>query len=223
MLARLDISCEIIILTETWYSKILNAPILLSYDSYCTTNNQNPNDGVIAYIKQSSGYIVEEKILTDASCLLIRVSTDTVVLGIYRSPSERNIDNFLRSLDVLPSDLSNYSNIVLVGDLNIDITQNNIDKNSDQYLNLLATHGLLPGHVYPTRDRTCLDPSMIKAKHPSLTIVIETSLTDHYPVLTCIKLKHNSIITKNTNSRKIHYKAILDELKLLFSCSWKFQ
>ncbi|CAF4850788.1 unnamed protein product [Pieris macdunnoughi] len=135
------------------------------------------------YTKQGLNCSVEEIPLNDATCIAVVIDNHTAVNGIYRSPSQRSIDPFLLSLDKLLSQYKNYRNLILAGDLNIDIKSCNEDKNSEGYLNLLASHGILPGHTYPTRESNCIDHLMIKTTFESSTIVIDAPITDHCAVL----------------------------------------
>lgn len=211
-LKRLDLPCEIYILTETWNSKAANFPPLLSYDLHYTREHRNQNDGIVMYTKQGLNCSVEEVALNDATCIALVIENHTVVIGIYRSPSQRSIDTFLLSLDKLLTQYKNYRNLIVAGDLNIDIKPNNEDKNSEGYLNLLASHGILPGHTYPTREHNCIDHLMIKATFDSSTIVIDAPITDHCAVLSSIATKAKTKQSKNFIINKINYDAIVNEL-----------
>lgn len=212
-LSRLNLPCDMYILTETWNSKILNFPKLNNYETHFTRNNRNQNDGVVAYIKQGIGCSVKELSLIDATGLLIEMNEGTVVICVYRSPSHRNLDNFLNSLDKLLRTFSKYTNILFIGDINIDIKLNNEDHNSFNYLNLLATYGLIAGHLYPTRDQNCIDHVMIKARNLATTIVINSLVTDHCPVLTRINLEHKTEQVRHLTNKKVNNEAVLDKLR----------
>lgn len=80
-----------------------------------------------------------------------------------------------------------YPTITIMGDINIDIQPENIDRLSPSYLELLASHGLLPGHTLITRGEKCLDHVILKSKNQCSTFVIQTFLTDHCPALLSIK------------------------------------
>lgn len=215
LLARMDFSCDIYLLTETWNSKVCNYPILKNYETHYTKRNHNQNDGVVAYTKQGINCSVEEYYLNDASCLIIKIDETTVVIGVYRSPSQKNLHNFFTSLDTLLDSVKTFENIILMGDVNIDIKPNNEDRDSHVYLDMLASHGLLAGHQYPTRLDTCLDHAMTKSKLPAVTIVLASPLTDHSGVLSLIDTNNKSVpktpIIKTTT--KINYGDIVEELK----------
>lgn len=126
-------------------------------------------------------HIVEEPVLVGASCLLIR-SKNIAILCVYRSPSNHIIDPFLTSLETNLRSIREYHTVAVVGDINIDIKPLNDDRKSEQYLNLLAENGLLPAHLFPTRESNCLDHIILKTIHKAQTFVIKTDITDHLPV-----------------------------------------
>jgi hypothetical protein len=69
-------------------------------------------------------------------------------------------------------------NVILVGDVNIDIKPNSIDRHCVSYLNLSAELGLLAGHRHPTRLRNCLDHVMIKTSFDAPIFALASSITD---------------------------------------------
>lgn len=188
LLSRLKLNCDLYILTETWNAVHTNLPIMNNYNRFSTTNNHNQSDGLVIYTKTGLTTIVKEVILKDASCLTIKINSNTIVIAIYRSPSIKNIDPFLNSLDKLLKKHKFYSTIILMGDINIDIKPNNQKPDSDKYLNFLAMHGLLAGHTFPTRFGSCLDHFMVKTNNKSVTLVLRAPLTDHSAVISCLDI-----------------------------------
>lgn len=204
-------SCEIYILTETWNSKVVNYPCLPNYNTHYTTKNRNQNDGVVVYTKEVLDCTVAEVDVVDATCITIVVGRDTVVLAIYRSPSETNIKPFLNSLNNLLTRYKDKMNIILMVDLNINVNCND-DEDSSHYMSVLAIHGLLPGHTFPTRNNNCLDHAILKSKFPAMTLVMEAPLTDHSAVMTAVVLKNKIIKSVNTPTFKINYEEIVNEI-----------
>lgn len=200
-LQRLQVQCDIIILSECWLSKISNAlPILTGYNVHRSTFN-NQNDGVVIYIQNDIQCEITEPNFQDANCLVIKYQKKFAILAMYRSPSYKNTSPFLSSLDELLSSLSEFPSIALLGDININIAPFNGDYNSDRYLNIISSHGLLPTHLFPTRGENCIDHVMLKTSKKSLTIVLESAFTDHMPTLFSIKLRCYNIKPKPTIDR----------------------
>lgn len=179
----MKIECDFLVLTECWLSALKNPPQLANYDLHYTQNCKNQNDGIVIYIKNTAKYIVEEPVFQDANCLITKINQQTAIISIYRSPSFHSIDKFLKSLEVICTDLKAYQNVVLVGDINIDIKPNRIDKNYANYLDSTSVLGFIPGHYLPTREHNCLDHILLKTRLNTNILVIDTFITDHKPVV----------------------------------------
>lgn len=172
LLQNLDICCDIIVLTECWLSKqTTNIPSLAGFNLHKSVRTLNQNDGIVVYIKNNLKTLVDEPHFLDCNCLVIKIIPDTVIIAIYRPPSQ-SIDGFLDSLNSNLAKLSSFKNIVLVGDININIAAEKINTHTHNYLNICSFHGLLPAHYHPTHQSgSCLDHILIKSKSPSKTLV----------------------------------------------------
>lgn len=194
---------DVIVLTECRLNSSKPLPLLENYDAYFTTNQQNQNDGVVIYVKNTLMHKVNEIQLSQASCLQLEVLNNTV-LCIYRSPSFTNVESFIDSLKLHLETISNDS-IIITGDININIKSKSVEslheyKNKSSYLNMLSTFGLLAGHTKPTREKNCLDHVMLKInkiKYSPTIAIIKTSTTDHFTTfLSQNKIKNMPIINK---------------------------
>ncbi|KAJ8711530.1 hypothetical protein PYW07_008772 [Mythimna separata] len=198
LLASLKISCDVIIFSECWLNKNINIPILPGYSVYSSTISLNQNDGVVVYVRSDLEHVITEPEFDDANCLIFKLA-DIVIIAIYRPPSFRKIDNFLSSLNTVLSSVSSYKNVFLVGDMNINIIPTNNDATYNDYMNLTASHGLLPAYTSPTRDKSCLDHVMTRAEKFVLSFIMDSHITDHVPVLVCIQNKTKRKITKSVS------------------------
>lgn len=210
LLQNLDISSDIIVLTECWLSnQTTSLPCLDGYYPHKTDKNINQNDGLVIYIKNNLKTIVEEPLFQGCNCLMIKITPDIVVLAIYRPPSQ-NIDIFLDSLDANLRKLSSFKNIILMGDININIASGRTDIHAHNYLNVCSFHGLLPTHIHPTHESgSCLDHFIIKSNKPSITLVTNSTLTDHQAVLLTLQI---SLPRKNCMSS--YSKINMDNLEI---------
>ena len=207
---RLDIACDIIVLTECWLSKTNdNLPVLPGYCSYKSTITYNQNDGVVVYFKKLLKITVEVKELQDCNCLIIKNGSDQAIICIYRPPSFKNLDPFYKSLDDTLKSLAPYKSIILIGDLNINIKPECNDIKSQSYLNLCSYHGLLPSHTSSTHQSgSCLDHIMLKTSLSSLTLITNSTITDHYAVILTLNLSlpqqnHNQYTRSKLNMCKL--------------------
>lgn len=218
-LSQLNFSVDLIVLTECRLDSKKPIPQLNNFVTFQTTKHLNQCDGVVIYVNQKHKTNVFEVILMDASCLQITLNEFTV-LGIYRSPSNLNGERFIISLDNHLKSLKTQQSIVLTGDININLipddkAQTNERKNRTNYLNMLTTHGLLPGHVLPTRNKNCLDHFILKIdknKNSASINILNTSITDHSTIL----LKLTNIIREKKTpniSTKIDYEKAVESFQ----------
>lgn len=185
-ISTLNTSPDIIILTECRLNLDKLTPTLNNYISCSTIHNLNQNDGVVTYIKNDVIVTDLREIRLDhASCIQIE-TYGTVILAIYRSPSNNDAGPFLNSLNLHLETLKSYKNIVVTGDINIHLIRHENEKphvrdNRLSYLNMLSMHGIMPGHQFPTRYGSCLDHFMLKIQTGTMSAqiaVLNTSITD---------------------------------------------
>lgn len=215
-LARTQLAYDLIILTECWLQRCSKVPILQHYNVFYTCNHINQNSGVVVYVRDTIANVsVFEPDISDADCLVVKINKDNTFVCLYRSPSFISTQKFIKSLNELLSNIKITSNIYLIGDINIDIGKDNIDTRSDEYLDLLATHGLLPSHTLPTRDDKCLDHSFVKSNNKVITVVCDSSVTDHRALHLCISLSKDYEFKKarNRTISKIDYERLSTRLQ----------
>ena len=230
-LAELSCEVDILILTECRLDINKPIPILNNYSSHFTLRKLNQNDGVVAYIKNNQQVQVTEINLTHASAIQI-MSANCTIIGIYRSPSVCNADNFIRSLTSHLETITSHNNVVIMGDININLIPESNEKshkrnNRTNYLDLMALHGFQPGHQLPTRDKSCLDHVFLKLNKPKdsvLVAVLSASITDHSMVSLNIsnikKISTPSIKTKLVTDFEAAHKSLVNaDISQLTICS----
>jgi hypothetical protein len=188
-LMDLEMDLDILVLTECRICAHKPIPLLDSYFSQYTIHTSNQNDGVVTYIKTHLNAKAKEIIIEHATCIQIQIQ-NTVILGIYRSPSNLSAQNFIYSLNNHLETLKSFKTIIITGDININLisrdqepTHENL--NRQYYLNMLSSHGILPGHTIPTRLTSCLDHFMLKLETGKTTAqiaILNTSVTDHLTI-----------------------------------------
>lgn len=211
-LQSLQIDCDILVMTECHLSNYKPIPTLNdNYNKHHTKHTLNQCDGVVFYVNKNLNYNISEPTLKNASCLLLTLS-DTVVVGIYRTPSIRNTDDFVTSLSTLLEKYKGYQNIIITGDINIDIKPENMDSSSSNYLTALSCHGILPAHRLLTRDKMCYDHMMVKTIHEAQTFVLTNAPTDHSTVLLNL-LSHPTRLKNYKTKITTNYDKALDDIK----------
>ncbi|KOB51952.1 putative tick transposon, partial [Operophtera brumata] len=197
LLHRIQSHLDIIILSECWLSKCPSLPSLPGFSSYAS-DYKSQNEGVVAYVRVELSCDVVFPTFDDANCLLLKIDDKIAVVALYRSPSIKNIDRFLNSLDYTLKQLNSFSTVVIIGDMNINIVPNSKDPNSDDYLNLTASHAMLPAYVLPTRLNSCLDHVILKSPFSAVSLVLDSLITDHAPILFCIAMSTRPKSLKST-------------------------
>lgn len=197
-LSDFNFETDIIILTECRLNASKQIPQLTNYHSYVTTCQLNQNDGVTVYIKNTLKPKVKEIKLSQASCIQLDLLSN-IVLCVYRSPSNSNADCFINTLNAHIETLHTQKNIIIAGDININIKPKTTEqsyehRNRINYLHMLSIHGILPGHILPTRERNCLDHFMLKINKRRLSpfiAILHTTTTDHFTTfLSLTKIKN---------------------------------
>ncbi|KOB67646.1 Uncharacterized protein OBRU01_19381, partial [Operophtera brumata] len=138
---------DVIILTECHLGTCPLIRSLPNYRHYGSSQINNQAGGVVAYVRADWNATVSEPALCNADSILVELPNSKSILGIYRSPSFGNINQFLLSLDS-----------IVKGDLNIN-TLNNYCQHpqADEYLCFVAQLGLQNLINVPTRGPSCLD------------------------------------------------------------------
>lgn len=210
-------SCDVLVLTECWLSKVVNLPVLNGYNSHYTKRTANQNDGIVVYIKNNINCTITEPNFLNGNCLTCEIADNLAIVAIYRSPSYKTrtqFDNFLNSIDNVLLSLKNYKNLCLVGDTNIDIQPNNLVERAAEYLTLHATHGLLPAHRLPTRINSCIDHVMLKTDKSATLLVIESHVTDHLPIVLAINnVKLTGGTVPASKVPKIDYTGLVNQIE----------
>ncbi|XP_039750812.1 uncharacterized protein LOC120627040 [Pararge aegeria] len=198
-LSQLKFHIDVLVLTECRLNPLKIIPSLNNYNSFNTKHHLNQNDGVVIYVRNTLLASAKEVILEHASCLQLEIN-DYIILGIYRSPSNTNANNYINSLSGYLDSIKSHKNIIITGDININLIpkdneSNNESNNRVNYLNMLSMYGLLPGHSLPTRGSNCLDHFILKLEKKNVSpfiSVLNTSITDHYMIFLCIAKLHSN-------------------------------
>ena len=124
---------------------------------------------------------------------------DLVIVAVYRQPNCTNLDHFELCMERLLNTVDKAKNeIIIAGDMNLDLLKYDKHLPTSKYLDLMVNHQLLPRIVRPTRIKnqsaTLIDH--IFTRNNPITLVsgiIEMELagscgyTDHKPVFTVLK------------------------------------
>ena len=141
-----------------------------------------------------------------------RPNTSLIILTLYRQPNDSNTNQFLGLLEEWLAQFDRKSNeLVITGDMNLDLLKYESHLATSSYLDLMASHGLSPGITRPTRIKHS-SASLIDhlfTKHTNILSGILVSelagshgYTDHYPIFGLLKTTRNMKPTELTITKK---------------------
>lgn len=210
IMKRLDTSFDALILSECWLTENTLINQLPGYNMFHTKKIINKSGGVIIYVKNSWSANAHEPIFDDANCLVVNVGNWLDIVGIYRSPSFQITDNFICSLDNTLDKIKDKKSVIVTGDINIDILDD--DAAVASYQRLMAEQGLLPAITIPTRGLKCLDHAFVKTRGPVTGLVCNSSITDHDLVIVGINTVSNNIKVRSRTILKTDHESVLRDL-----------
>ena len=164
--------------------------------------------GLIEYVKK--GLICKQlcnlgTIKNEIICSELTIKNQKwIIISVYRPPSYSNIKNFFEELEnILNKALSKCDNIIVLGDMNIDV--HNSNNNGFDYLLSLCLKNLIKGKTcFAGVQGTSIDIILTnKLRSFQNTISTETGLSDHHLMITTflkshlVRLKPKKIIYRN--------------------------
>lgn len=213
---------DIIVLTEARVHINMLEYDIPNYKNIKMAGNKTVNEGVVLYYKSNLLAKKIELTLSDCNSLTLELKNPETrkiitIMGLYRSPSTRDPEEFINSLDKA---LTRFKIDVLVGDVNINLKDVNNPK-VEHYLNTLNGKGFISGINDFTRIRdntkTCIDHIFIHEKvyDKKMTgLVIQANTTDHFAqAINLPSINSPKQIEKKTKNTKIDYKSLKKSLK----------
>ena len=126
---------------------------------------------------------------------------DLIIAGVYRQPNSENMETFLKNMEIfLKAVDKKKQDIIIAGDMNLDILKYENHLLTANYLDLLTAHKMLPRIVRPThikkQSATLIDHIFTRNNNNTvLSGIIDTEIagsggyTDHLPTFTILKAK----------------------------------
>ena len=230
-ISTLETHIDVIVLTEIGARNISTVEHLFqNYTFFYVTPCNNPKGGVGIYVShRMNDIVINNECSYNKTCNCVRCEIESLFVdftyggkrytvgGIYRHPNG-NVDHFCCDLEELCNNFEHDRNIILAGDMNINII--NFDNaHVLKYLTLMMSHRFLPHITLPTRiathrpTATCIDHIFVKqpVKDTSLDLIsgiLYCDLSDHLPcfVSMCVgsnvKDIHNRPMTRLFGERQ---------------------
>lgn len=179
---------KILCFSEHWKSeeelscyKINNFTLI---SNYC--RNSGEHGGVAIYVKEGFKAI-ETKNLCKYSvkgqfeCAAIEFKLNKVIISCIAVYSDGNLEVMIRQLTIILEKINEHSQVIILGDFNIDMMQNT--KKRNDWLNFLNCYGIFQTVFEPTRitptTATCIDGIYISVDQDYSTKVLQTHVSDH--------------------------------------------
>lgn len=163
------------------------------YDKTFECRENRTGGGICVYYKQKYSTKKIQTNFTQSENLCISVQNDDKTIDlilhtIYRPPSN-NKRIFLEELETWTYETqAEHRDIILVGDINIDISELRMNNDRTRYLDILMSYGLKPMIWEITReelvldrlDKSCIDHINIRTNKKTKSSVIQEKPADHY-------------------------------------------
>ena len=226
---------EIIMLNETWHKETDNNIISLpNYKFEGIPRNHKKGGGVGFLIRTDILYRTRNDLIFDAKSLAceqcyieIKNNTEKVIIGTMYRPPSTNISEFINIFNTQIGKISNKGYECIIGlDHNLDLLKQSVHSKTQEFLECILDHNLLPTITKPTRisktSETLIDNILISKKfQPNYeSLIIVDDLSDHLPCLVRLKT-FNPTGTKNfILKRVINIKAVKNIREDLSKINW---
>ena len=226
---------EIIMLNETWHKESDNNIIFLTnYKFEGIPRNHKKGGGVGFLIRTDILYRTRNDLIFDAMTLAceqcyieIKNNTEKVIIRTMYRPPSTNISEFINIFNNQIGKINNKGYECIIGlDHNLDLLKQSVHSKTQEFLECILDHNLLPTITKPTRisktSATLIDNILISKKfQPNYeSLIIVDDLSDHLPCL--VRLKNfNPTGTKNfILKRVINNKAVKNIREDLSKINW---
>ena len=229
---------EIIILNETWLKESDNNRIILPNYKYEGIPRNNKKGGGVGFLIRTdilyrirNDLIPEVKTLACEQCYIeIKNNTEKVIIGTMYRPPSTNISKFINTFNIQIEKINKKGYECIIGlDHNLDLLKQSVHSKTQEFLECILDHNLLPTITKPTRSSktsaTLIDNILISKKlQPNYeSLIIVDDLSDHLPCL--VKLKNfKPTGTKNfILKRVINNKAVKNINEDLSKIDWNMK
>ena len=227
---------KILIFTETWLTKDKEdmckfqgfSPIHLLRPTDLNTDFKVRGGGISIFVHNSIQYQHRSEldvILPYMECCFIEINFNNkkyLIAGIYRIPNTE-INDFIDKFNEIIEPLKASSEVIILGDFNINFLTNDEYKNSFELC--LQSNYLVPTILAPTRiatktlqngqqvtTKTLIDNVFINPNITHQSGLIETFISDHFPIYTSI----NEIKFDRESKKVIKYRLETENSKRKF-------
>ena len=229
---------EIIMLNETWLKESDNNRINLPNYKYEGIPRKNKKGGGVGFlIRSDTQYRIRNDLISDVQtpaceqCYIeIKNNTEEVIIRTMYRPPSANISEFIKTFNTQIGKINTKEYECIIGlDHNLDLLKQSVHSKTQEFLECILDHNLLPTITKPTRisktSATLIDNILISKKLQSdyESLIIVDDLSDHLPCL--VKLKNfKPTGTKNfIRKRVLNNKAVKNIKEDLLKIDWNMK
>ena len=212
-ISNMETKFDVIILTEIGarnLSVVLNLFPAYTFHYVRPQNNNYGGVGIYTHNSLLNVVMMEDMVLTK-SCDCSKCEFESLFIefmyngilytvgGIYRHPSG-NVSHFVSSLETILTKLDDRKNVILAGDMNIDLIKYT-NENVMSYMSTMMSYRYLPYVTLPTRitqfSTTCIDHIFVKKSHKEKVLstlcgMFYCDISDHLPCFISLQYANNS-------------------------------
>ena len=220
-ISSMETKFEVIILTEIGARNLSVVLNLFPAYTFHNVRPQNNNYGGVGIYTHNSllNVVMMEDLVFTKSCDCSKCEFESLFIefvyngilytvgGIYRHPSG-NVSHFISSLETILTKLDDRKNVILAGDMNIDLKYTN--ENVMSYMSTMMSYRYLPYVTLPTRitqfSTTCIDHIFVKKSHKEKVLstlfgMFYCDISDHLPCFISLQHANNSYAGNRPMSR----------------------
>lgn len=206
---------DLIILAETNITDDENE--LYKIEGFCSeyrNREKRRGGGIAVYIKQNINYTIELPESESFESMIIHLNLNnqkTPVIATYRPPGKTNVKTFIREMKQLLIKQKLNKNLLIIGDINIDMSKKTTDYQN--YMDLICDLGLKSCNSLPTREdikkksSTNIDHALLRVKSFPARVsagTITTPISDHHALFIAIEYTIKPIPANNC-IQHLHY------------------
>ena len=194
LLKTMNLDFDIIAVSETWETDDNNTLINISGYNKCSyiRKNNTRGGGVALFIRESLDFSILKYESNSFESVFVEIhllnKTPVVIGAIYRPPGGNLVD-FNREYELLLNKLVAKKNrsVILAGDFNINLLNHSNHDETENFLNAMYAHKMLPMIKRPTRfgdySATLIDNIFTnKINESQLSGIILDDISDHLPI-----------------------------------------
>ena len=214
------IDFEVIGLVETWLKdKPLDYFHMDGYSLEFSNRKNGRCGGACLYISDRMKYNIRHDLaeinhpenVETVFVEIERMGLKNIVVGVIYRPPGQDVNEFNAFTDVLLSQITKNDKLVyLMGDFNINLLNEDVHAQTQNFMNILSSYCLYPSITKPTRitanSATLIDNIFTNSKSYQIPGIIITDVSDHLPVFvtTDLKVYRDTNNTVETEIRKLN-------------------